>query len=344
MWKTYYHSLISKEGFFLLTLLASWSCGRSVVSNHTERLKKQGVFCDLLDEINISPVLYDCDVNKLSDKTAFSDPDRIAWITVEDERYSGIGRYGGCTASVVETFSSNSQAPAYVLTNGHCLSPMAPYDDYWTDDTRYVSKSMSFSKTFNYSNNFSEFHTFATKKIAFATMNQTDVALIELDVTLNELKSLGIRSYPIAKQAPRVGLRVELVGIPMRYTQEDLIRKSVCTIKGQVPVKEDMYFFSKSYQHQCSMLPGSSGSPLIDHSGSEGYIVAINNTTVNDDTELQRPCSFNRPCEQKEDSEEYYTNVHINYAQPVVFISFCFNSEGYFDETLSNCQLADYKL
>ena len=71
--------------------------------NDNPSLKRQGLYCSLLNDINISSVLYDCDVKKLVDETAFSDPDKVAWTTVDDSRYSGIGQYGNCTGSVVET-------------------------------------------------------------------------------------------------------------------------------------------------------------------------------------------------------------------------------------------------
>ena len=65
-------------------------------------------------------------------------------------QFNGVGRYGGCTGSLLDTESENG--PAYILTNGHCVGRVPPASKYAPPKGAYfdISQDSNKSMTFNY--------------------------------------------------------------------------------------------------------------------------------------------------------------------------------------------------
>lgn len=290
--------------------------------------------------------IFDCDGNKLPDKDANSK--EVNWIKLSSKnekhkKFNGVGRYGGCTGSLIDTQTGESSSPAYILTNGHCISynrGLLPADGAFFDlgQTRAM--------TFDYYYDFEPIRdrkSYKTKNVLYATMDSTDIALVELEgVTLQELKILGINAYEISASIPEENKEIINVGIPATGLDEVVLRYSLCKRKERVPILEGGYKFPNAYQLKCNVLSGSSGSPVFipeeNDDSSIRKIAWLVNTTVNDSSEGQNPCSLNRPCEV-DDNGIKTVNTKINYMQGVSFLSSCFDDKGIFDKNLSSCKL-----
>lgn len=297
--------------------------------------------CSLALRSSALKALFDCDGKKVKDNEANSS--EVSWIKLSHsveahKKYNGVGKYGGCTGTLVDTDTKVSSSPAYILTNGHCLGNLLPGKGVLFDST--VSTS---SMTFDYYYDFEDKtkrQVYPTKIVRYATMDSTDVALIELEgVTLQELKSKGLTAYKLSKELPKVGQVIENIGIPASGIDDVALRHSICKVFGEARIKEGVYDFKNSYQLKCNVLGGSSGSSVFDYKTKE--IIAVVNTTVNDSSEGQADCSLNRPCEYTGDSDKVFINTETNYMQSVSFLTSCFTSEGVFERTLDACSLKD---
>ena len=138
---------------------------------------------------------------------------------------------------------------------------------------------------------------------------------------------------------PAVGEPVQNIGIPMSGMdswEKIGLHRSTCEIGNYVDLLEAGYHFNGSQRNQCSIVGGSSGSPLI--SIKTGRIVALMNTGVNDDSIGTPDCSINRPCEVASDGTSR-SFPSFNYSQRVAAIPSCFNSQGFFELKLAGCAL-----
>lgn len=283
--------------------------------------------------------IFDCDGNKLKDTEANSQD--VAWIKPSyykeaHKRMNGVGRFSGCTASLLDTETKVTASPAYLITNGHCLGTQGflPSDKAVFNETS--PSVMTFSYYYDFPQDISRTN-YSVKNVPYASMSETDVAIIELDdVTLQELQAQGITAYKLAKTTPQSGTKIENIGIPMSGLKEITLRQSLCTLGNEVSILEGPFSFPTSRRLKCSILPGSSGSPVFDNKTKE--IIGVMNTTVNDSSSGKDDCAINRPCEV--DSNNSRTvDTKTNYMQTTSFLSNCFTEKGVFDRNLNSCQL-----
>ncbi len=312
------------------------SCGTSNITS--DDLAGEN-FCHYLDQEGLSLAVSDCQGNKIFDRDVNSN--RVAWLTLSSNkadhlRYNGVGRVGNCSGALLDTGVSEG-APAYFLTAAHCLDYQGGYfpsQGVFTDilvsssvvQFNYYMDVVSADQTLSES----------VKKITFATMENNDLAILELSSSLEDLKNKGLKAYKISSKAPHKGQLVKLVGVPLSGVTSLGLRKAVCRIGKQVFLEEGDFSFPQSYRHRCSSVGGVSGSPLFDFDSLE--IIAVNNTGVNDNSQGQGPCTLNRPCEVKPNGEKSVESLE-NYGQPVYSLASCFTSSGIFDLNQSNCSL-----
>ncbi|MBI3543965.1 MAG: trypsin-like peptidase domain-containing protein [Deltaproteobacteria bacterium] len=286
-------------------------------------------------------VVFDDNGNKLPDSSVNSPLANWKILKLAESRaLNGVGLVdifggGGCTGAFLDT-GAGPDGPAYVLSNGHCAGPnlMKP-TDVLVD--KAVTPGMNFR--FNYFIDAGPaVRKVAIKRIAYATMHNTDVTVFELDATFGQVIKAGFIPHRIAAQDPARGTRVEMVGVPQSGVRraERFVRRSTCEIGGRANLREGGYDFTGAFRHQCSSVGGSSGSPVISLETHE--IVAINNTGV-DDKALDEPeCAIDRPCEVASDGR-VRTDVNTNYAQRVSDIPSCFDGKGVFNIRQDGCRL-----
>ncbi|MFK7823092.1 MAG: serine protease [Oligoflexales bacterium] len=278
--------------------------------------------------------LYDEEGNKIPDSEVNSDA--VAWTVLTSEShssYSGVGRYGNCTATLIET-NGGSNSPAYVLTNGHCVGVgLLSASGVTIDQEANSLKKMYFK--YYVENGTQDYIVVDNKTIKFASMDGTDVAVVELDTTLSELKNQGITPFSLSSTKPSPCTQARNVGVPLSDVEVLGLRFSDCYIGDEVALNEGDYSFSQSIRHRCSIVGGNSGSPIFNR--QEGTIIGVVNTAVNDSPGGAKACSLNRPCELNSDGTNS-VEPKENYGQYVDFLAGCF-LEGVFDLDLGTCEI-----
>ena len=284
--------------------------------------------------------IYDRTGRKLPDTSVNSG--EVAWITLNPEdhpSFNGLGRYSNCSATLVETNASDPAAPAYVLTNGHCVGSHLLSGSEVVVNRSEVAHKVMYLGYYHSLAAQGGMTSVAAKTIAFASMNTTDVAIVELDTTLAALKARGHCAYRLSGERPLTGIKVFIGGVPLTGVDQDHLGLHLvtCTLGETVSLREGDYHFSDSFRHRCSIVGGNSGSAVFDR--AHKTIVGVVNTAVNDNASAQEDCSLDKPCEIAVDGS-ISTEVEENYGQYVYFLAGCFTSAGYFDSSLASCGIA----
>ncbi|WP_310486556.1 serine protease [Chamaesiphon sp. VAR_69_metabat_338] len=291
-------------------------------------------------EPSVNAAIFDRSGRKLPDREVNSA--RVNWqmlSTAAGRRYNGVGlievNYGICTGFLFST-GVHPKAPAYVLTNGHCQGSARKLPG---NREIIVNRSTKTQFTVNYFHDFkADRLTIPVKRLVYGTMKNTDIAILELSKTQQELIAAGIVPLQIAAAPPVAGEPAIVVGVPSEGVKDELnfLHAVTCQTGELANVKEDVYNWQKSLRHRCSIVGGMSGSPMI--SLKTNRVVGIINTGVNDNATKQPQCSINRPCEVAQNGA-IQTFPQENYGQLVDRIPSCFNPQGVFDLDRASCQL-----
>jgi Trypsin-like peptidase domain len=287
----------------------------------------------------VHAAIFDRSGQKIPDREVNSD--RVNWqmlSTAAGRKYNGVGlidvNYGMCTGFPISTGKPN--APAYVLTNGHCQGKAGQLPK---EREILVNRSTKTQFTVNYFHDFKPDRlTIPVKRLVYGTMKNNDIAILELNITQRELTKAGINLLQIAPKPPELGEPVIVVGVPSEGVKHELnyLHATTCQVGESAHVKEDIYNWQRSIRHHCSIVGGMSGSPMISLKTQQ--VVGIINTGVNDNAAKQPQCSLNRPCEVGKHGF-VQTFPQENYGQLVYQIPSCFDRRGIFSLDRSTCQL-----
>lgn len=288
----------------------------------------------------VRAAIFDRSGRKIPDREVNSD--RVNWqmlSTATGRRYNGVGvidlNDGVCTGFLFAT-GIHPNAPAYVLTNGHCQGSLSKLP---TDREIIVNRSTKTKFILNYFHDFKPDRlTIPVKRLVYGTMKNNDIAILELTKTQRELTKAGITPLQIAPKPPTLGEPLIVVGVPSEGVKDELsfLHAATCQVGESANVKEDIYNWKRSIRHQCSIVGGMSGSPMISLKTQQ--VVGIINTGVNDSAAKQPQCSLNRPCEVVKNGF-VQTFPQENYGQPVDLIPSCFDRHGIFNLDRSTCEL-----
>jgi hypothetical protein len=177
--------------------------------------------------------------------------------------FNGVVRAGGCTGSLIKTWENNPKpgTSAFVLTAGHCFGDFMGADKgkVLFDDTR-------FSGRFVYTNDFDDAppnvsESFPIKIVRFSTMNLTDIAIIELNVSVQRLLDKGYSFYDISDYLPVTNNLHNQVGYPGGFsmTSTDVI----------VGIR---VAFVESWGHEIEMAYSFDGGVYPGFSGSSNFL------------------------------------------------------------------------
>jgi Trypsin-like peptidase domain len=287
----------------------------------------------------VHAAIFDRSGQKIPDREVNSD--RVNWqilSTATGRKYNGVGlidaNQGICTGFPIST--GNPNAPAYVLTNGHCQGKAGQLP---TEREILVDRSTKTQFTVNYFHDFKlDRLTIPVKRLVYGTMKNNDIAILELNLTQRELTKAGINLLQIAPKPPALGEPLIVVGVPSAGVKDELsyLHATTCQVGTSANVKEDIYNWQRSIRHHCSIVGGMSGSPMISLKTQQ--VVGIVNTGVNDNAAKQSPCSLNRPCEVGKHGF-VQTFPQENYGQLLYQIPTCFDRRGIFNLDRSTCQL-----
>lgn len=292
----------------------------------------------------LTAAVFDRQGNKLSEVGL--DPERVDWQLLESRPnvgYSGIGlitirEFSNCTGFLIAT---HHQAPAYVVTNGHCidlidnlLSPTEIVVDRRLRQSGRSAAVLSYTPDYFVKPQRSR-RTYKVQRILYATMKNSDLALLELPITQGDLIRTGISPLTIAPQPAPLGQRIEVVGVPGSVipNHRHFLHRSSCLLGPTVRVKEGVYEWTQALRNRCSVVGGMSGSPMI----ANGQVVGIINTGGGYDRD-RNLCALNNPCEVGSNGRPQHT-IHENYGQPIDQLPSCFNERGLFDLARSSCRL-----
>lgn len=239
--------------------------------------------------------------------------------------FDAIAALSSCSASYVRFKGASEESRALILTNGHCTGGLfggmpRPGQVIYNKPQRYTVRILD--------RNGRAIATVRAEKIVYATMTNTDVALLELNETYAQIESkTGIDPLYIADQRPTEGTEIE---IPSGYWK----RTYSCYIDGFVhELREGGYVMRDSVRYSatgCEVIGGTSGSPII--SVASGEVVAINNTGNEDG----KTCTMNNPCEVDPDG-----NITVipgrGYGQQTYWLYSCLNDQRQFDLSVPGC-------
>jgi V8-like Glu-specific endopeptidase len=296
---------------------------------------------ECLPVARVNAVIFDRAGNKLPDRDVNSD--RVNWqmlSTTAGGKYNGVGlidvNFGVCTGFLISSGGSHPNTPAYVLTNGHCQGSAGKLP---SNREIVINRSTKTNFTVNYFHDFkAERLTIPVKRIVYGTMKNNDIAILELTKTQQELTKAGIKPLQMASQPPTAGESVIVLGIPSEgvKTERSYLHATTCQTGDIANVKEDIYNWTRSIRHHCSIIGGMSGSPMI--SLKTNRVVGIINTGVSDNAAKQPQCSLNRPCEVAKNGL-IQTFPQENYGQLVDRLPTCFDRRGVFNLYEASCQL-----
>jgi hypothetical protein len=227
-----------------------------------------------------------------------------------------------CVGSVVRSADSRPQDPALLLTNGHCVDGQRPAPgtalvDQPADREVPIADRQGYPQT-----------TVRLKRLVYATMTGTDIALYRLDKTYGQLKADGAKVFRLTSTPVRAG-----APLSMAYTGGRLS----CRAEAVVPhLREGGYQQDHSIRYatsdECVPQHGMSGSALLTPNGTT--IAAIHNTH----NDAGGPCTDDNPCEVGPDGA--VTSVEgRGYGQQVYMLTACLTEGTKLDLSRRGCTL-----
>ncbi|MFI9581223.1 trypsin-like serine peptidase [Streptomyces sp. NPDC052236] len=244
-------------------------------------------------------------------------------VRVKAVDFAGTVALSNCSGSVVRMPASESDDPALVLSNGHCIESGFPA-------AGQVIVDQPSSRTFGLLNSAgTRVATLRASKIAYATMTDTDVSLYQLTSTYAQIQSsYGISALELNAARPVAGTAIKVVS---GYWK----RIYSCNIDGfAYRLKEGQWTWKDSvrYTSSCNTIGGTSGSPVIDN--ATGKVVAVNNTGNEDGGR----CTDNNPCEVAANGT-VTVRPGINYGQQTYGIVPCVGLDNKIDLGRAGCAL-----
>lgn len=243
------------------------------------------------------------------------------------DQLTGVGRLTGqgsdCTAFLVDTGADDG--PAFALTNGHCVG-------LFDSSTVIVDGSGGGTVAFNRFVDTDNVEV-AVAAVRWATMRGVDIAVLELDTTLGDLRDRDVVAYSL-RPPPLEDTGIRVVGVPVTGVdpEEYFLRASDCSAGTTTRLLEFTWLWDAAQSNDCdAIVGGNSGSPVFD---PDGNVVGIINTT----TVAAAPggeCYLGHPCELTSASARMVADT--SYAIPVDGVAACFTPAGTFD--VSTCDL-----
>jgi Trypsin/Trypsin-like peptidase domain len=231
-----------------------------------------------------------------------------------------------CSGSVVRGPKAKAKDAALLLTNGHCVGRNLPKAG------SAITNRAAKMKVRVLGDRGETMATAHTKKLIYATMTGTDVALYRLDKSYARLEAEGAKVFDLATKNAKPGQQVDMLSGTHKQTWS-------CSVANVVPkLREGGYTLRSSiqYSEDCRPNPGDSGSPMIDP--ATGELIGVHNTSNG----LGGVCTDGNPCEV----DAYgITTVHIgrSYGQQTAMIPACLTTGSRIDLTQKNCELTKPK-
>jgi hypothetical protein len=228
-----------------------------------------------------------------------------------------------CSGNLV--FFPKASKNVYLLTNGHCIPLLLNHSLHYKNPKLYILNHPMTGQIpiFNHSGQVENLH---IKRVAFATMNENDLALVEMADSFDSIRSRGIQIWEVDRELPQERDEIEVIS---GYWKENYL----CRIKSlNVCLQEGIYHWPRSLliDDSCRFKSGVSGSPFVSNKSRK--IVGLANTLA----DKGRPCELNMPCEVSTSGQ---TSIRQggSYGQLVNVLYNCFDAGGDFSVESPNC-------
>lgn len=255
---------------------------------------------------------------------------------------SGVARYQGsstCTAALLDT---GNAGVAYALTAGHCAQHMSLMHTGWEviKDTAPQNMRAAYERhdtlTFNYddpkNNSSKKPIRVGVKNIVYSSMHNTDLAILQLDRSLQQLKAQGIHAYTLSAHPVRQGDAVRMIGA----ASDEYLTTLRCQQGDSVDLLEGAWYWRQAGGNNCrGIKAGHSGSPMFDN---RGQIVGVMGTT-NEGLLPTNNCIKNVPCEVSNNTR---TRPNTSYAHATAALAHCFDNNGLWQLSSPNCPLSKH--
>ncbi len=240
----------------------------------------------------------------------------------EDEHeLNGAADLNGCSGAVFRFAGQPLSDRALGLTNGHCVDLLEP------EGAITMQEADMRLRLFDRDGQRTDW--FEVETVLYATMEQTDLAVLRLGMTFEQVEEMGVKVRVLSAERPSAGDSVRVVAGGVRWTSE-------CTVDRIFPeVREGDYVFedSISLSDECETFPGTSGAPLINT--ETDLIVGVNNTGVLEDW---GPCELDQPCAVDEDGEIHFW-VGASFGQQTADLYSCVDEDFEIDVLRAGCRL-----
>jgi len=248
---------------------------------------------------SLSPLDQLSDLRVLTEATA----------TEDTFNFSATIQLGNCSASLVKLKDRNYKK-ALLLTNGHCVSGMQKDGEVVINERSRLSGNLL-------DENARRLGRVRATRILYAAMTRTDMALVELSTTYEEIKEqFGIEPLVISEDAP-------VVGDPIHILSGYWKRGFSCEIENIVfhltEGNKWNFYDSIGYSKACVVYGGTSGSPVVSQTTNE--VIGVNNSGNQGDG-----CSRNT-CEIDEDGTVLEVK-NKGYAQNTFWIYNCLDESS----------------
>lgn len=279
---------------------------------------------NLLDRFNVGTDVKICVVGVAGPMhQAFESYTSLFWKVGPDKQkrynFEGLAWLDECSGSFVRFENSHPTDKAMAMTNAHCLGITAgtvqvnqPYElEFYplSKDGKADEKSM------------------LGTRVIYATLGVTDLALVELDKTFEELPDQ--KFLTLAREPAFVKLDIDVI--------TGLFSEGYSCIIDHIAagLKEDAAIFIQAlrYGPECQLYYGTSGSPVIDR--ATGKIVAINATG----NESGEKCTANNPCELDDAGQVVAFAKGYGYALQTALVYDCLTADRQIDLDLPTCRL-----
>lgn len=239
-----------------------------------------------------------------------------------DYDFEGIVGLSNCSGSLVKYDDSLDSDYAMVLSNGHCVGMLDPGE---------VIINRTSTKRFNVLDpNSKKLGTVKSRKIMYATMTDTDLALFQLNVSYEYIMDrFNVEPLVFGRGYPKIGTPIEIISGYWKRGYSCHIELMVHRLKEANWTMRDSLRYSRP---GCNIIGGTSGSPVIE--AGTRTVIAVNNTI----NENGRRCTMNNPCEVDEDGNVTYKKGY-GYAQQTSWLYNCRNSRREINLNAHGCKL-----
>lgn len=223
-----------------------------------------------------------------------------------------------CTGFLVDAGAADG--PAYALTNGHCVNLF----DATTVLVDEPAPDGAVARFGLFADSPDVVVEVPVATVAYGSMRATDVAILELDATRDELEGEGLTSYSLAAP-PSDGGEIDVVGVPVTGIDptEWFLRGGTCTTAGTSRLVEWEWLWDAAVANDCAgILGGNSGSPVFSDGARDTVVGIINTTTIGSGPGA---CYLGQPCEIADAGATEQTDT--SYFMPVGDWAACWTPE-----------------